>query len=321
MKKSTIKIAGFMMLAMLLGGHGTASAQNFDLNGDGAVDVADVSALISHMAGESQNADIQRAVNAARVQPNETPGTAINLGLPSGRRWADKNLGYSKDKRYGMYFAWGECKGIEAKEKPVVLKDACFDWTNYEWVYSGGTTWMDISKYTIEDGVTDTVSWYTKDEPRTFIGDNLRFLVDADDAAHAIWKSKWRMPYTYEFEELLEFTTQIWSFEVIEKDTIWGCKFFGLNPASDGRDHSKDYVFFPAAGSAENQYVEYRDGQYMFAKGKYWSKELDGHFAHDSSSATMLSISRKHCCEDEVDAMIYFYERRYGLSIRPVMGD
>ena len=32
----------------------------------------------------------------------------IDLGLPSGTLWADRNIGASKPEEYGHYFAWGE---------------------------------------------------------------------------------------------------------------------------------------------------------------------------------------------------------------------
>ena len=53
MKNFRLKFAG-AMLAMILGGYSSATAQNFDLNRDGAVDVADMSALINFMAGSRQ---------------------------------------------------------------------------------------------------------------------------------------------------------------------------------------------------------------------------------------------------------------------------
>ena len=36
---------------------------------------------------------------------------AIDLGLPSGRLWADKNIGAEKETDYGLYFQWGETVG------------------------------------------------------------------------------------------------------------------------------------------------------------------------------------------------------------------
>ena len=36
--------------------------------------------------------------------------TFVDLGLPSGLLWADRNVGASQPAAYGDYFAWGETK-------------------------------------------------------------------------------------------------------------------------------------------------------------------------------------------------------------------
>ena len=36
---------------------------------------------------------------------------AIDLSLPSGRLWADKNVGAEKETDYGLYFQWGDTIG------------------------------------------------------------------------------------------------------------------------------------------------------------------------------------------------------------------
>ncbi len=38
----------------------------------------------------------------------ESPAQAIDLGLPSGIKWASCNVGASKTTEYGLFFAWGE---------------------------------------------------------------------------------------------------------------------------------------------------------------------------------------------------------------------
>ena len=329
MKKFKLTIAG-MMLAMFLGGYSTATAQNYDLNGDGAVDVADMSALINYMAGSRQAPVIMNRVqaDAAKAKLNETGAQAIDLGLPSGRRWADRNIGYSKDIVFGVYFAWGGLNWVAANGENVpngyVLekgtsydaKETAFNWKNYEHIAPGRFTWRGICKYTIADGVmnegTDEVYWYDAD--RNFNGDNIRKLEDGDDAATYHWGAKWRMPLSDEFQELLDHTEQTWKEAKMpgSDKAVWGCEFKGPNGNT---------IFLPAAGDVEYQYVEYRIGQYIFPRGKYWAKDLDSHFGHDSSQANMLSINRQVCCEDEPNNMVSYYERQYGLSIRPVLAD
>lgn len=38
---------------------------------------------------------------------------AIDLGLPSGLKWADCNVGAKKETDYGLYFQWGDIVGYE----------------------------------------------------------------------------------------------------------------------------------------------------------------------------------------------------------------
>lgn len=37
--------------------------------------------------------------------------TAIDLGLPSGLKWANMNIGAEKETDYGLYFQWGNTVG------------------------------------------------------------------------------------------------------------------------------------------------------------------------------------------------------------------
>ena len=37
--------------------------------------------------------------------------TAIDLGLPSGLKWANMNIGAEKETDYGKYFQWGDTIG------------------------------------------------------------------------------------------------------------------------------------------------------------------------------------------------------------------
>ena len=47
----------------------------------------------------------------------------VDLGLPSGTKWAACNLGATKPEEYGDYYAWGETKGKTS-----------FYWRNYTWM-------------------------------------------------------------------------------------------------------------------------------------------------------------------------------------------
>ena len=42
-----------------------------------------------------------------------TEALAVDLGLPSGRLWADRNVGAASPEEPGLYFSWGNTRGIE----------------------------------------------------------------------------------------------------------------------------------------------------------------------------------------------------------------
>ena len=93
----------------------------------------------------------------------------VDLGLPSGLKWATCNVGATKPEEYGNYFAWGE---VASKEK--------YDWSTYFDTTDGGTTFL---KYNNEGGKTT--------------------LDPEDDAATVNMGGSWRMP-TYDEQQELE---------------------------------------------------------------------------------------------------------------------
>jgi uncharacterized repeat protein (TIGR02543 family) len=106
---------------------------------------------------------------------NTTGHNYVDLGLPSGTKWATCNVGASTPIAYGDYFAWGE---TTAKET--------YNWDTYRY-YDGSN----LTKYTGSD--------------------NLTTLEASDDAATANWGSGWRMPTAEEFDELQNNCTVIWT--------------------------------------------------------------------------------------------------------------
>lgn len=68
----------------------------------------------------------------------------IDLGLPSGTLWMDRNIGASSPEDAGLYFAWGETIGYTADE---VGKTKQFSWDDYKFGDS-------LTKYNLTDGLT-----------------------------------------------------------------------------------------------------------------------------------------------------------------------
>ena len=137
--------------------------------------------------------DLKDSIGGGGTTPS--PVEYVDLGLPSGLKWAKCNLGASKPSEPGDYYAWGE---TVPKKK--------YTWATYKWMQSGQSKLKYITKYTIADGVTDAI-WY--DSAGNFIGDSLTTLRPADDAATQQLGSPWRMPTEDEFKELRKNCTVI----------------------------------------------------------------------------------------------------------------
>lgn len=112
------RVASF--LAFLWLGIIGASAQvdRCDVNGEGEVDISDVTYVVDHILG--------------RGHANVFTGEAIDLDLPSGTKWASCNVGATKPEEYGGYYAWGE-----TEEKEVYSQDAYMYYKNGEYVNLG----------------------------------------------------------------------------------------------------------------------------------------------------------------------------------------
>ncbi len=137
----------------------------------------------------------------------------VDLGLPSGLKWATCNVGATRPEEFGDYFAWGE---IEPKK-------------NYSW-----------STYKYCKGTDKTLTKYCTNSSYGIV-DNMRNLESADDVAHARWGGSWRMPTSKELDELENECTWTW----IMQNGVKGRKVTGPNgnsiflPAAGSRYNSE----------------------------------------------------------------------------------
>ena len=100
----------------------------------------------------------------------------VDLGLPSGLKWAKCNVGAEKETDYGYYFQWGD---IEDKSNAYCNRES---YKYYKGFYANLTKYNNRSLY-------GTV-------------DNKPTLDPEDDAATQIMGDDWRIPTQYEFQEL-----------------------------------------------------------------------------------------------------------------------
>ncbi len=135
----------------------------------------------------------------------------VDLGLPSGTKWATLNIGAKYPEDGGDCFAWGE----------TVSKDS-YTWETYKWMTEGMYDEKGINKYTFADKQTSCV-WY--DEKGRFIGDNKTVLDLEDDAANVIWGGNWRMPTQSQIYEL----RNTCSWECVKKNGVEGYIVTGPN--------------------------------------------------------------------------------------------
>ena len=113
--------------------------------------------------------------------PDANHPHVIDLGLPSGIKWACCNVGATKPSGYGSYYAWGETT-TKSKYNDVTYK------------YSSGTD-------SDNDGFYDN-NWSFTGLGKTISGTQY-------DVAHVKWGGSWKMPTDEQFEELRDNCTRI----------------------------------------------------------------------------------------------------------------
>lgn len=102
---------------------------------------------------------------------------AVDLGLPSGLKWASFNLGASKPEECGYYYAWGETD-----------KKSDYSWYTYKWCMEESNK---LTKYCFssEYGYNGFTDGKTVMDPE-------------DDAAYVNLGERWRMPTSEDWSEL-----------------------------------------------------------------------------------------------------------------------
>lgn len=161
----------------------------------------------------------------------------VDLGLPSGTKWASMNIGAKKAEDAGMFFAWGETVGYESD----CTDGHTFNWSNYKWC----------------NGARETQTKYCTNSNYGTV-DNKVLLDLADDAAYINWGDNWRMPTVDEVNELFDNTKNEW----ITQDGVSGCKFTSTSTGNS--------IFLPSAGCRVSE-SHYDEGQ----NGYYWSASVD----------------------------------------------
>ena len=222
-------------------------------------------------------------VTVAKSSTSVAIPEAIDLGLPSGLKWASFNLGATKPEEYGDYYAWGETEPYYSSLDPLIWKpgkEAGYYWPSYRWCMG--------SCYTLTKYCTDSYYGYNR------FTDGKTVLELEDDAAHVNLGGGWRIPTRKEQDELRKNCTMVWT----TQNGVKGRLVTGPNGNS---------IFLPAPGIWKDITTPGSASPYGF----YWSSSLDTSPTGDPGNAYVLYFYSGFMSWND-------YERSYGLSIRPV---
>lgn len=216
------------------------------------------------------------------VEPTpETPvaGTAVNLGLPSGTKWADRNVGATSQDIVGDYLTWG---AIEMQEQYTVAS----------YIY-GNSSDLGGMKYL----GTYTDMEYQKTHSYSIAGTQY-------DAAYVRWGSTWHLPTQAQINELIDECTWTWSSRTDTKHgVVYGYEVKGKNG---------NKIFLAASG----RMVQTDDTPQVFKLdeiGYYWSDYVYYGVAEERYNQNAHILQFK-----EGEYKTTYMERNIGLPIRPV---
>jgi len=113
----------------------------------------------------------------------------VDLGLPSGTKWATCNVGASSPQGNGNYYAWGETS---------TKSDSDYTWETYRFRTSG------------DSRGNVCFNKYNTDSNRGTV-DNKKQLDISDDAARANWGGRWRTPTEAQCRELKDKCNWSWT--------------------------------------------------------------------------------------------------------------
>ena len=206
----------------------------------------------------------------------------VDLGLPSGLKWADRNVGAETPQDNGLYFSWGNVDGHAVDE-------------------NGNLT----------DGYSFDSATYATTSGRQYTGSTL----DAEhDAATVNMGDGWRIPTTAETTELVQHTDHYYIGEdgsIVDKSELSNAKklrsicFVKKGEAFDYNDRS-NFIEFPFVGNYTGSLLgnEGLDGSVWLSSVMAFDAEMP-HYLYFRNDGYLCSIS-------------YSGSRYYGRSVRGV---
>lgn len=189
-----------------------------------------------NQSGKNKAVSVEQIKNKVLELPSKYE--FVDLGLPSGTKWATCNIGASKPEDFGLYFAWGETQGYSG-----ITDTKKFEWSDYE----------------LCNGSDKTLTKYSSDSYYGIV-DNLTTLELVDDAAYQS-DNTCRIPTKSDFEELIANTNSTW-------ETLNGVNGRRFTSKTNGNS-----IFVPAAGNCSNGSADN-----VGSNGNLWSSSINESF-------------------------------------------
>ena len=211
--------------------------------------------------------------------PDDHHPHMIDLGLPSGTKWACCNVGSEKPEADGSYYAWGETK---EKER--------YDYDNYEHynVYGFGD---------VQDEVEERYRW--RDLGESISGTEF-------DAAYVNWGNSWWMPSKVQIEEMFGNCT----YEPMTMNDVAGVKFTGPSGNSIFLPYTKIIEGDEKHGIASDEEGYYWSGDNYYPEDWELNDGMSERMWGDYSS--FFFVYPEHGSYDK------YMPRYYGATVRPV---
>lgn len=209
---------------------------------------------------------------------------AVDLGLPSGTKWANVNIGAKTLTDAGKFFAWGATTGYYKSE------GYAFTWGN------------DLLKGDISDSYAGTK--YTKG--------GLEVLADDDDAATRILGDGWSIPTLEQCQELINNTNITWTNDYNDTGVAGAVISYTF---LDSKNYTwvTNSIFIPACG--------YIEGTTLTGDtyANVWVKQLDADDQNMSRYGMLLNFN-SGLDQTNASTMVGEGIRWKGYPIRAVRG-
>lgn len=205
---------------------------------------------------------------------------AVDLGLPSGTKWASMNLGATSVTDAGDYYAWGEVEpyytGTAQNPSWKSGKTNGYAWESYRFA---GEYNQQEDEWTLTKYVTD---------PDYGEVDGKTQLESADDAATAKLGGNWRMPTLEEFQELQDYAS-------VSETTVNGVPCLKVQSR-----RNNNYIIMPYAYGYQG--TQLSDEELM----RFWTSTCNGNTGAQAGQVSAGGIMRVGD------------ERCVGFVVRPV---